>query len=90
MRVNTNTVGNYFPQRTRNISNVTRTDNIKKSIEINKIETKSTEQAISVKEKELFAKMYPKQKEEIMEYHYYNKNGAMSGVTVGSLLDRRG
>lgn len=85
MRVNTNTIGNYFPQRTRNVSNVTRTDNIQKMAE-----TKSTEHAISVKEKELFAKMYPQQREEIMEYHYYNKKGTMSGITVGSLLDRRG
>jgi len=85
MRVNTNTIGNYFPQRTRNISNVTRTDDIQKSAEIKKMD-----QGISVKEKELFAKMYPQQREEIMEYHYYNKSGTMSGVTVGSLLDRRG
>jgi hypothetical protein len=85
MRVNTNTIGNYFPQRTRNISNVTRTDNIQKTTK-----PQSLKQAISVKEKELFAKMYPQQREEIMEYHYYQKNGTMSGVTVGSLVDRRG
>jgi hypothetical protein len=85
MRVNTNTIGNYFPQRTRNVSNVTRADNIQKTTK-----PQSLNQAISEKEKELFAKMYPQKKEEIMEYHYYQKNGVMSGVTVGSLLDRRG
>ncbi len=85
MIVNTNPIGNYFPQRTKIISDVTRTENIQKQMEV-----KETKEAISFKEKELFAKMYPQKREEIMEYHYYNKDGAMSGVTVGSLLDRRG
>lgn len=85
MRVNTNSIGNYFPQRTQNVSNVARPETVKKTVA-----TKSTEQPISAKEKELFAKMYPQQKSEIMEYHFYQKNGTMSGVTVGSLLDRRG
>jgi len=85
MRVNTNSIGNYFPQRTRNVPNVARQENIQKT------STKNTiEQPISAKEKEMFVKMYPQQKSEIMEYHYYQKNGVMSGVTVGSLLDRRG
>ncbi len=85
MRVNTNSIGNYFPQRTRNVSNVARQANIQKTTTKNTIE-----QPISAKEKEMFVKMYPQQKSEIMEYHYYQKNGVMSGVTVGSLLDRRG
>ena len=80
MRVNTNSIGNYLPQQTRNVSNVARQERVQKTIS----------QPISVKEKEMFAKMYPQQKSEIMEYHYYQKNGKMSGVTVGSLLDRRG
>ncbi|MCF6270042.1 MAG: hypothetical protein L3J41_10035 [Melioribacteraceae bacterium] len=85
MRVDTNSIGNYFQQAARNISNVTSTENIKKPAE-----NKVAEETITVREKELFVKMYPQKREEIMEYHYYNKNGAMSGVTVGSLLDRRG
>ena len=85
MRVNTNSIGNYFPQRTRNVSNVARQANIQKTTTKNTIE-----QPISAKEKEMFVKMYPQQKSEIMDYHYYQKNGVMSGVTVGSLLDRRG
>ncbi len=85
MRINTNSVGNYFTQQTRNVSNVARNESIQKAAV-----TKTISQPISVKEKEMFAKMYPQQKSEIMEYHYYQKNGKMSGVTVGSLLDRRG
>ena len=85
MRINTNSIGNYFTQQTRNVSNVAQSKNIQKAAV-----TKTISQPISVKEKEMFAKMYPQQKSEIMEYHYYQKNGKMSGVTVGSLLDRRG
>ena len=85
MRINTNSVGNYFQQQTRNISNVARQESVQKTTT-----KKLVEQPISGKEKEMFAKMYPQQKSEIMEYHYYQKNGVMSGVTVGSLLDRRG
>lgn len=84
MRVNTNSIGNYFPQRTQNIAKTAQPKTIQK------VAAKSIEQPISAKEKEMFVKMYPQQKSEIMEYHYYQKNGAMSGVTVGSLLDRRG
>ncbi len=85
MRINTNSIGNYFTQQTRSVANVARKENIQKTAA-----TKTLLQPISVKEKEMFAKMYPQQKSEIMEYHYYQKNGKMSGVTVGSLLDRRG
>ena len=85
MRINTNSIGNYFTQQTRNSSNVARSENIQKTTS-----TKNIAQPISVKEKQMFAKMYPEKKSEIMDYHYYQKNGKMSGVTIGSLLDRRG
>ncbi len=85
MRINTNSIGNYFTQQTRSLSNVARSESIKKT-EV----TKTLSQPISVKEKQMFAKMYPEKKSEIMDYHYYQRNGKMSGVTVGSLLDRRG
>jgi hypothetical protein len=85
MRVTTNSIGNYFPQLTRKVANVAPKENVQKATQ-----TESTQQLLSRKEKEMFVKMYPQQKSEIMEYHYYQKNGVMSGVTVGSLLDRRG
>lgn len=85
MRVTTNSIGNYFPQLTRKLTNVAPKQTSQK---VNATET--AEQLLSRKEKEMFVKMYPQQKSEIMEYHYYQKNGVMSGVTVGSLLDRRG
>jgi hypothetical protein len=85
MRVTTNSIGNYFPQLTRKVANVAPKENVQKATQ-----TESTQQLLSRKEKEMFVKMYPQQKSEIMEYHYYQKNGVMSGVSVGSLLDRRG
>jgi len=85
MTVNTNSIGNYLARQPRNISNVARKENIQKTDQTN-----SNEQLISNKEKEMFVKMYPQQKTEIMQYHYYQKNGVMSGVSVGSLIDRRG
>ncbi|PIQ10948.1 MAG: hypothetical protein COW71_01750 [Ignavibacteriales bacterium CG18_big_fil_WC_8_21_14_2_50_31_20] len=85
MTVNTNSIGNYLARQPRNIPNVARKESIQKTVQTN-----STEQLISAKEKEMFVKMYPQQKSEIMQYHYYQKNGVMSGVSVGSLIDRRG
>ncbi len=85
MRVTTNSIGNYFPQLTKKVTNVSAKANVQKTSSNN-----SVEQILSQKEKEMFVKMYPQQKSEIMEYHYYQKNGVMSGVTVGSLFDRRG
>ncbi|MBU0472768.1 MAG: hypothetical protein KKF62_01255 [Bacteroidetes bacterium] len=85
MTVNTNSIGNYLARQTRNVSSVARKENVQKAVQVS-----STEPLISAKEKEMFVKMYPQQKSEIMQYHYYQKNGVMSGVTVGSLLDRRG
>lgn len=85
MIINTNSIGNYVARQARSISNVAQKESIPKTTQ-----TSSTESLISAKEKEMFVKMYPDQKSEIMQYHYYQKNGVMSGVTLGSLLDRRG
>lgn len=45
---------------------------------------------ITKEEKNFFAQLYPEKKNEIVDYHYYQKSGQMSGVTVGSLFDKRG
>ncbi len=81
MRITTNPIGNYAPARVAN-----------KPAPQPAQQTKavSTETNISDKEKQFFANMYPDNKSEIMKYHFYQKNGRMSGVAVGSLFDRRG
>ena len=45
--------------------------------------------AISTEEKAFFINMYPEQKTEIQDYHFYQRSGKMSGVSVGSMFDRR-
>ena len=83
MKIGANPVGNYSPYNMK-VSNVRQTANL--------VETKETSKAdlISNDEKKFFAKMYPENKTEIVDYHFYKPSGKMSGVTVGSLFDRRG
>lgn len=45
---------------------------------------------ITKEEKEFFTELYPEKKNEIIDYHFYQKSGKLSGVTKGSLFDRRG
>lgn len=46
--------------------------------------------AITNDEKKFFAKLYPDNKEDVMNYHFYHKNGKMQGVTLGTIFDKRG
>lgn len=61
---------------------------------LNSIETKSAAvnaaENINSDEKEFFVNLYPQNQNEITDYHFYQKSGKMSGVSVGSLFDRRG
>lgn len=45
---------------------------------------------VSSEEKKFFSKLYPDSKNEISNYHFYSKSGQMQGVSIGSLIDRRG
>ena len=73
--------------------------NISKAFQINnKVQpqkTNSTDQTvkkaqISTEERDFFLNLYPENKEEIMDYHHYLRSGKMSGVSLGSIFDRRG
>jgi len=81
MKIGTNSIGNYSPK-------------VQTTAQTNNVETKpkvsSEKNIINKQEKRFFADLYPQNKKEIMNYHYYKKTGNMSGVSVGSLLDRRG
>ena len=80
MKISTNSIGNYKPiiaQQKQNVSNV----NFKKTEESVKI---------TQEEKQFFTQMYPNEKENIDQYHYYTKDGNKNSVAVGSLFDRRG
>jgi hypothetical protein len=52
-------------------------------------ETSLSVDTVSKEEKDFFVNMYPDQKQEIADYHFYQRSGKMSGVSVGSLFDRR-
>lgn len=79
MKIGTNPVGNYNP--------VYKKPEITKTVSNKPVEVKP---AINEKEKAFFSELYPKNKEQIMNHHFYMKNGNMSGVTIGSLFDKRG
>ena len=83
MKINANAVGNYSPYNTK-VNNVKPKQNIAETNETKKADL------ISNEEKKFFTKIYPENKSEIMDYHYYKPSGRMSGVSVGSLFDRRG
>ncbi|KAB2845165.1 MAG: hypothetical protein F9K45_04200 [Melioribacteraceae bacterium] len=83
MKINTNAVGNYSPYNLR-------TNNVKQSVNIDKAEESKKTDMVSKEEKNFFAKMYPENKNEIIDYHFYKSSGKMSGVSVGSLFDKRG
>jgi len=78
MRIESSTIGNYSPYS------------------INKLQTtapaKQQEKADQVtnEEKEFFTKLYPENKTEILDYHFYKSSGKMSGVSLGSIFDKRG
>jgi hypothetical protein len=81
MKITNNPIGNYTPNYA---SRVTPQNEVKEAKRI------SIENSITEKEKEFFIKKYPNDAKEIVDYHFYKKEGMMSGVTIGTLFDRRG
>ena len=79
MKITSNAVGNYSPSYMKPSA-------VNGSEEVRKNGTEN----FSLDEKKFFAKLYPDQKSEVMEYKSYNSKGKISGVHVGSLFDRRG
>ena len=78
MKITTNNIGNYSLK------------NIAAKVQQKAVTTDVAKNlSISNKEKEFFTKMYPTQRDEIINYHFYSNKGQMSGVTVGKNIDRR-
>ncbi len=79
MKISTNSFGNYKPiaAQKKNVSLV----EPKKAVETLKI---------SNEEKNFFTNLYPENKDQIINYHFYNKEGDKNGVSLGSIFDRRG
>ncbi len=88
MKITTNMAGNYNPYKiTNQKASVHKTAQIQKSAQIQKPENILE---LSKSEKDFFKNIYPENVKEIMNYHFYQQNGEMSGVAIGSLIDRRG
>jgi len=91
MKISANVIGNYSPFYS------TTTKPLQEQKPVETVSTvryqpqiaNSTAELTSV-EKEFFASLYPEDKSKIMDYHFYQKNGQMSGVKLGSLFDKRG
>jgi len=86
MRIESNSIGNYSPKY---ISNVKANNFAKEIGNAKEIANPETEK-INEDEKNFFINLYPENKSEIVDYHFYAKSGKMSGVTIGSKFDRRG
>ncbi len=57
---------------------------------VNKPSAPKRNEELSAEEKNFFINQYPEKKDEISDYHFYQKTGKMSGVNVGQHFDRRG
>lgn len=85
MKISTNTFGNYSPAVIqKNNPQPPKQENVPSE------PVKTELPALTSKEKQFFAKMYPDKQSEIMDYHFYQKTGKMSGVSLGTIIDRRG
>lgn len=82
MKINATAAGNYNPFQIKNVAPKPKIDFVK--------ELKETDPVINGDEKNFFTKLYPDNKNEIIDYHFYQKSGKMSGVALGTNLDRRG
>lgn len=100
MRITSNQIGNYGPGYARELQqpkqslqlrqtgSVQRSETLQRPQEVRQMQPAVNEK-ISSDEKNFFASMYPESRREI-DMHFYMKSGRMSGVSVGTLIDRRG
>ncbi len=88
MRIDMNSVGNYTPASVRNIERHPNSKAVEPEKQAKKISTQK--ENLSTEEKDFFAKLYPQNKSEIVDYHFYERSGKLSGVKIGSLIDKRG
>ena len=84
MKITTNEFGNYSARINQ------RSVEQQKPVEVQQKVTKAELGKISKEEKKFFANLYPEKKEDVMNYHFYQKTGKMQGVTLGTLFDKRG
>ncbi len=89
MKILTNSVGNYSPHTNNNSVKQAKLTQKKEGTDLETV-AKTKNNDLTSDEKNYFMKVYPQNTSEIIDYHFYQKNGEMSGVKIGSLLNRRG
>lgn len=89
MKITTNPVGNYTNIISRNNIHTPKTEAAAKAKSAGTVNT-GTAGKLTADEKNFFANKYPENKKEIMDYHFYERSGRMSGVKVGSIINKRG
>jgi hypothetical protein len=89
MKISMNNVGNYTPGM-KTSTDVSQKFNIDTNNDLKTKSTETTDSAVTTEEKNYFMDLYPENINEIADYHFYQKSGKMSGVKIGSLIDRRG
>lgn len=89
MKISANAIGNYSPVYARKPVQEQKPAENSAPVRFRPQVTNDKVELTTV-EKEFFAALYPKEKSQIMDYHFYQKNGQMSGVKIGSMFDKRG
>lgn len=84
MKIVSNNIGNYGPGYAHQVQAKPKVNN---DAALNAVQKN---EKITSDEKNFFINLYPENKNEIADYHFYQKSGKMSGVSLGSLFDRRG
>ncbi len=80
MKISTNNIGNYsINSHAVAVKNAEQKKTLEKKNEV-----------LSTEEKRFFIDRYPQKKAEIIDYHFYQKSGTMSGVKIGQLFDKKG
>jgi len=78
MKVSMNPIGNYTNLRNQPIKRAAKANSLENSSDV-----------ISNKEKEFFINKYPQNKTEINNHHFYQRSGKMTGISVGTLINKR-
>ena len=89
MKIATNVIGNYSPQILPNTVRHSKQNEVPGKSETNPA-AQVKKDNLSMDEKNFFMGLFPENKSEVTDYHFYKKNGEMSGVKIGSLFDKRG
>lgn len=89
MKITTNSVGNYTNIISRNNISARKTEQASETKSASSVHAGEAAK-LTADEKNFFVNMYPSNKKEIMDHHFYERSGRMSGVKVGSIINRRG